>query len=32
MHIFHPVISAKKSGEVIGQAAHEQSIKCRFGK
>nr|DAO72604.1 MAG TPA: hypothetical protein [Caudoviricetes sp.] len=32
MHIFHPVISAKKSGEVIGMAAAGQSIKRRFGK
>ncbi|MDR9973937.1 IS4 family transposase, partial [Enterobacter cloacae subsp. cloacae] len=28
----HPIISAKKSGEIIGQAAQEQSIKRRFRK
>nr|DAQ27113.1 MAG TPA: hypothetical protein [Caudoviricetes sp.] len=32
MHIFHPINSAKKSGEVIGQAASGQSIKRRFRK
>ncbi|MCV2642179.1 hypothetical protein KC848_17050, partial [Enterobacter hormaechei] len=30
MHIFHPIFSAKKSGEVIGMAAAGQSIKRRF--
>ncbi|MGS6402750.1 hypothetical protein, partial [Enterobacter intestinihominis] len=32
LHIFYPIFSAKKSGEVIGMAAAGQSIKRRFGK
>ncbi|WP_221885139.1 hypothetical protein, partial [Enterobacter hormaechei] len=32
LHIFHPIFSAKKSGEVIGMAAAGQSIKRRFGR
>jgi len=30
LHIFHPINSAKKSGEVIGHAASWQSIKRLF--